>query len=194
MEARDARKMSYDDYVALCDSSPTKYEYVNGEAFSMAGGTPRHSAICANVLVALGAALRGRPCRVYQSDLRVRVEATGLSTYPDVTVVCGPIAPSAKDGLAAINPTVIVEVTSESTEAFDRGGKFQHYQAIRSLTDYLVVSHAERRIDHFRRGEAGTWLLTPVGPESPREARLASIDASLSLDDAYAQLEDLPIG
>ena len=158
----------------------------------MAGGTMRHSAVCANVVVALGAALRGSPCRVYQSDLRVRVEATGLSSYPDVTIVCGPAAPSPIDRHAATNPRVIVEVTSESTEAYDRGAKFQHYQAIPSLTDYVLVSDDRIRIDHFRRQGDGTWVLTPVGPVAPTSTRIDSVGVTLSLDDAYAQLDAVP--
>lgn len=185
--------MTYDQYLALVESSETKYEYVNGEAFSMAGGTPRHSAICANVGGALWTALRGKPCRAYQSDLRVRVEATGLSTYPDVTIVCGPVETSAKDRLAAINPRVIIEVTSEATEAFDRGGKFQHYQSISSLSDYLVVSSDRVRIDHYRRQGDGSWLLSPIGPVAPRATRIDPIEATLALDDVYAQLDDAPV-
>lgn len=192
MEARDTRKMTYVEYEALVASSDVKYEYVNGEVFAMAGGTPRHSAICANVLIALGNALRGKPCRVYQSDLRVRVEATGLSTYPDVTIVCGPLEPSPKDRVAATNPRVLVEVTSESTEAYDRGPKFQHYQSIPSLTDYVIVSADRIRIDHYRRQSDGTWVLTPVGPVTPTSTRLDSIDVTLTLDDAYAQLDAVP--
>jgi Uma2 family endonuclease len=186
--------MSYDEYVALVDASETQYEYVNGEAYATAGGTPRHSAVCANVLIALGNLLRGQPCRVYQSDLRVRVEATGMSTYPDVTIVCGPVATSPKDRVAATNPRVIVEVTSESTEAYDRGAKFQHYQAIPSLTDYVVVASDRERVDHFTREPDGSWRLWPIGPTAPRDVRITSIDATLALDDVYAKLDDTPIG
>ncbi len=181
--------MSYAEYAALVAASDVRYEYVNGEAFAMAGGTPRHSAICANALVALANALRGTPFRVYQSDLRVRVEATGLSTYPDVTVVCGPLETSPIDPHAAINPRVLVEVTGESTEAYDRGAKFRHYQGIASLTDYLVISADRKQVDHYRRQGDGAWLLIPVGANGTTSARIESVGATLSLDEIYAQLE-----
>ena len=184
--------MSYEDYVALVAEGEQKFEYVNGEAFAMAGGTPRHAAICANALVALATPLRGTPCRAYQSDLRVRVEATGLSTYPDLTVVCGPLWTSPRDPHAAINPRVIVEVTSGSTEAYDRGAKFRHYQALASLTDYLVVSSERAQIDHYRRQGDGTWLLIPVGPTDRTTTHLESLGVTLALDDVYAQLEGTP--
>ncbi len=179
-----ARKLSstFAEYLALEAASPTRHEYVNGEIFAMAGGTPDHSALAASVIHLLTAALIDRPCRVYTSDLRIRVLATGLGTYPDVSVACGSIEHDPEDANTLVNPVVLVEVLSDSTEAYDRGEKFAHYRRIPSLRDYLLVSQHTARIDHYRRNDDGTWTLTPVEP--PGIVRL-SIGCELSVAAVY---------
>ena len=191
MEAVDSRKMTYEEYLAFEEASDEKHEYVNGEVFAMAGGTIRHAAVCTNVVVALANALKGSPCRAYQSDLRVRAGTTGLTTYPDITVVCGPVIAAKSDRHAATNPKVIVEVVGGSTEAYDRGVKFDHYQTVASLTDYVLVTAERRRIDHYRRHTDGTWILSSAGPVEPAAIRIESIGATLTLEDVYAQLDDV---
>jgi Uma2 family endonuclease len=116
-----AHHVPYSEYLALEASGDGKHDYVAGMVYAMAGGTPEHARLQAALSLALGAALRGKPCAVYSSDLRVRIEATDRSTYPDVTVVCGALKTSAVDNDGVIHPTLLVEVTSESTEANDRG-------------------------------------------------------------------------
>lgn len=147
------------------------------------------------MIVALGIATRGSPCRAYQSDLRVRAGTTGLTTYPDITVVCGPVIAAKNDRHAATNPKVIVEVVGGSTEAYDRPSnrmvKFDHYQTIASLTDYVLVTAERRRIDHYRRHTDGAWLLSSAGPIEPSAIRIESVAATLTLEDVYAQLDDV---
>lgn len=123
----------------------------------MAGGTPAHARLQAAVLFAFERRLEARPCQPFPSDLRVRIAATGMATYPDVTVVCGAVEAAPDDPHTVTNPTVIVEVLSDHTEAYDRGEKFEHYRQIPVLAAYLLVSHRERRIDTWQRAADGTW-------------------------------------
>jgi Uma2 family endonuclease len=136
------------------------------------------------VMAELVVALRGRPCRAYGSDLRVRVDATDLSTYPDITVVCGSLETSVIDRHAATNPIVIVEVLSESTEAYDRGEKFAHYRRIPSLREYVLVSQHKPRIESYFKNEQGIWMLSEAG--AGEKLALAAFEGvSLDVDLIY---------
>lgn len=146
------------EYLARERASDARHEYVNGEIVAMAGGSPAHAQLAYNLIAALGARLRAGPCRGYSSDLRVHVAATRLYTYPDLTVVCGEPRFHTEDGDTLINPTLIAEVLSDATEAYDRGAKFAHYQRLESLREYVLVSQNERRIEVFRRAEGGDWM------------------------------------
>lgn len=159
--------MTYAAYLASEQAGEIKHEYLHGQVYAMAGGTPEHAALTSAVITELSVALRGRPCRVYSSDLRVRIDATDLSTYPDVTVVCGSLITAEIDANAATNPTLIVEVLSDSTEAYDRGEKFAHYRQLPSLREVLLISQRERRIESYRKGDDGVWSL--------REARSGEV-------------------
>ncbi len=175
--------MTYPQYLVFERKSPEKHEYLRGVVWAMAGGTPSHARIASNVGGALIAALKGRPCAVFNSDLRVRVEETDRSTYPDVTVVCQKQLTAQDDPDAVVNPTLIVEVLSDSTEASDRGEKFAHLQRLPSLKEYVLVSQHERRIEVFRRGEGTTWILLPF---TSGQVALKSIDVMLDMADVYA--------
>ena len=155
--------MTYAAYLEAEEASPTKHEYLRGEVYAMAGGTPEHAALMMAVGAELTMALRGRPCRVYASELRIRIEATDLSTYPDVSVVCGPPAISNIDRNAITNPVLIVEVLSDSTEAYDRGEKFGHYRHLPSLREYLLVSQHRPKLESYRKNEQGIWMLSEAG-------------------------------
>lgn len=155
--------MTYEEYLAAERCSDVKHEYLRGEAYAMAGGTPTHAGLAMAVGVALSNALAGRPCRVYGSDLRVRIDATDLSTYPDITVICGRFESASIDPDAATNPMLIVEVLSDSTEAYDRGEKFAHYRRIPSLREYLLVSQREPRLESYARNAEGSWVLAEAG-------------------------------
>jgi Uma2 family endonuclease len=175
-------RMSYAQYLALERSSEVKHEYLRGEVFAMAGGSPEHARLAANIIGELGAALRGRPCAVFTSDARVRVEATDRATYPDVTVVCGRLEHSREDPDSITNPVVIVEVLSDAIEADDRGEKFAHYRRLVSLREYLLVSQRARRLEVYRRRD-DRWLLDEAG--AGQILRLHSNDVDLAVDEVY---------
>lgn len=180
--------VTHAQYVALERASAAKHELVNGEIVAMSGGSPAHSLIAANVTRLLGNLLVSDPCAVFNSDLRVVVKATGLTTYPDVTVVCGPRELHPEDDHAITNPRVILEVLSPTTEAYDRGAKFAHYQSVPSLEEYVLVASVGRRIEHYRRQPTGQWLLTThVADDASVE--LPALGGSVRLGDVYAKVE-----
>jgi Uma2 family endonuclease len=156
--ARGHHRYTYADYVALELESITKHEFFDGEIYAMAGGSEDHSALSAQVQRALGNAIGDRPCRVHTSDLRVYVEAVGLATFPDGSVIYGGMEQHEPSPRAtALNPLVLIEVTSNSSEDYDTGAKLEYYRTIASLRDYIIVSHRERRIAVHSRGEAAAW-------------------------------------
>jgi len=155
---RPHHRNTYAQYVAIERDSAIKHEFFDGEIYAMAGGTEDHSALSANVIVALGQALEDRPCRVHTSDLRIYVEAVGLATFPDGSVICGalqkhPPGPEA----TATNPLVLIEVTSDSSESYDTGFKLEAYRTIPSVRDIILISHRERCITVHHRDAAGAW-------------------------------------
>jgi Uma2 family endonuclease len=154
----------FDEYVLLEEMSTVKHEFLDGEVWAMAGGTPDHAAIAGNVITLLSAGLRGKRCRVFTSDLRIRVMQTGLGTYPDASVICDRIELDPEDhkGHTAVNPTVLVEVLSPSTEDYDRGEKLDHYKRIPSLREVMLVAHETRQVIVWRHsGES--WVSSAVG-------------------------------
>jgi len=177
-------RMTYAEYLAAEAASGIRHEYLNGEVWAMAGGTPEHAALALAVGSELRSALRGKPCRAYSADLRVRIVDTGLSTYPDVSVVCGQLETAPDDKDAVTNPIVLVEVLSESTEGYDRGAKAAHYRRIPSLREYVLVAQAEPRIEVFRRAESGRWELLEARPGETIE--LASLGVQLDVAAVYA--------
>ena len=185
-----ARKISftYAEYLKREETSETKHEFLNSEIFAMAGGTPEHARLAPRASAALIAQLRGRRCVVFSSDMRIRVLATGLATYPDLSVVCTRAEYDPEDSNSLVNPIVLVEVLSDSTEAYDRGEKFAHYRRIPSLKEYVLISQRERRIEVFRRNEDGSWTLFEAG--AGQSVKLPSIDCELSVDEVYANALD----
>lgn len=176
------------EYLALERASDRKHEFVDGAIVAMAGARPPHNILAANVTAALVALTRGQPCVTMTSDQRVHVPTTGLYAHPDVTVACGDRRYDDGDPPSLLNPTVLVEVTSDSSEDFDRGTKFLHYQAIAELCDYVIVSHRERRIDHFRREGGGQWHLTTHTREDAR-VELSGLGGVIAHADVYAGVE-----
>lgn len=183
MSAVPLRKATYEEYLALERDSETKHEYVNGEIYAMAGGTPEHGRLATKLAQLVRNALAKRPCELYSSDVRVRVEATGRSTYPDLSIVCSKIVPSAEDPDAITNPIVLIEVLSPSTEMDDRGNKWAHYRRIPSLECYVLVSQGERSIETYRR-EGKRWIYEAFGPGEV--ASVAGAEVTLAVDDLYA--------
>lgn len=153
------KSISLLEYQTLDAASEVKNEYFRGEVFAMAGGTPEHSLICANFIREAGNALKGKPCVVYTSDLRVKVDETGLYTYPDASVICGELLRDEFVSNTALNPTVIVEVLSESTETYDRGKKSSHYRQIESLQELVLISQDRVSVECYVRKPQGQWLL-----------------------------------
>lgn len=188
LPAADLR-ISYAAYLLLESKSEVRHEYVDGTLYAMSGGKPVHARLASAVTEVLGPALRGGPCATYSSDLRVYIPADGRSTYPDLTVICGPVEHHPVDPDAAINPSVIVEVLSDSTEAYDRGEKFSAYRTLPSLADFVMLLPDAVRIEHFQRRDGGQWVFRACGPGDV--LALAS-GATLAVDDVYAGVELLP--
>jgi len=184
LQGRRLHRYTYAEYVALERESPTKHEFLDGEIYAMAGGSEDHSALAAEVLRALGNAIGDRPCRVHTSDMRIYIEAVGMATFPDGAVICGPFEQHAPSPEAtAINPLVLVEVTSDSSEEYDTGTKFEAYRTIPSLRDSIVVSHRERRITVHHRDERAEWT-TRVAISNGR-VFVESMAATLVVNDVY---------
>lgn len=172
---------SYEEYLRALEVSGVKLEYCDGEIYAMAGGTPAHADLAAAAIRLLGNALAGR-CRVSSSDLKVRVEATDLSTFPDATVVCGERHVAAVDSNAVINPTLLVEVTSKSTEDYDRGEKLAHYKQLPSLVAVLIISHRRPQVTVIERTATG-WREREL--RAGEEVELEAPELSVRVDDLY---------
>ena len=181
---RRLQQYTYADYVAVEQTSSGKHEFFDGQIYAMAGGSEEHSALAAEVLRAFGNALGERPCRAHTSDLRIYVEAAGLATFPDGAVICGALEQhGASPRATALNPIILLEVTSDSSEDYDTGMKFELYQMIPSLREYVVVSHRERRIVVHRRMDDQQWRsLVAVANAS---VIVATIGAELYVDTIY---------
>lgn len=175
---------TYADYLAAQAMSEVRLEYFDGDIYAMAGGTPEHAAISAQVIAALSSALQGR-CLVFSSDLRIHIAASGLATYPDVSVVCGANQLSPLDPHAVTNPTVVAEVTSPSTEDYDRGEKLSQYKQLPSLKAVLIVSHQQRRVTLHAR-EASQWSTREF--RSQEKFIVPGVDVQLDVDGLYGTL------
>jgi Uma2 family endonuclease len=175
----DRSKVTADEYLAWERAQDTKHEFFHGEVFAMSGGSYRHNALGASISAVLRAALRGRGCFVLTSDQRVSLWNQERYVYPDTTVVCGAAESQTGTGDVLVNPGVIVEVLSGSTESYDRGLKWEGYQRIASLTDYLLVSQSKVQIEQFRRREHNHWDYYSYGPG---ERVVLSNGAELELD------------
>ncbi len=187
MAAQPNATMSVEEYLEFERASETKHEYYGGEVLAMAGASYDHNTIVGNVFATLRTQLRGKPCRVNFSDIRVQIPDSGLFTYPDLTVVCGP--PQFRDERrdALLNPKVIIEVLSPSTESHDRGRKFQYYRTIASLDEYVLITQETPRIEHFVRQANDLWLFSEaVGLNATLP--LPTIDCTLALAGVYQEV------
>jgi len=162
-DAAEPARIDYHAYLSLERATEQKHEWLEGRVYAMAGGTLEHGQLAMQAgseLVRLASACG---CRVFGADAKVRVRATGLATYADASVVCGPLERDPEDHNAMTNPAVLVEVRSDSTEAYDRGEKFEHYRQIPSLRDYVLISQRRKRVEVYSRDELDRWVLTAVG-------------------------------
>jgi Uma2 family endonuclease len=162
--AQPQKRYTPEEYYALEREAAYKSDFYDGEIFSMAGGTDEHSAICGNIIIAVGSRLRGSDCVIRESNLRLKIQATGLVTYPDAAVYCGQAQFAADDSTrqTRIDPTVIFEVLSKSTEGYDRGLKFESYRQIPSLKAYVLVSQVAAHVEVNEPSADGSWILRDV--------------------------------
>jgi Uma2 family endonuclease len=190
---KTVKRYTPQEYYALERLADYKSDYYQGEIFAMAGGTARHSLITMNIGREVGNRLKGKPCRAYESNLRMAVLATGLRTYPDVSVYCGPlIFDKADDGVeTAVNPTVLFEVLSKSTEAYDRGLKSENYRRVESLRAYVLVSQDAPHAEIYERQTGGSWLLREVNTVGAALS-IPALEIDLPLAEVYDGVEFPP--
>jgi Uma2 family endonuclease len=183
-EPRRHHRYTYAEYVALETYSDVKHEFLDGDIYAMAGGSRNHAALAIAIASALLNAVRGGSCTVQGSDLRIYVEAGRLATFPDVSVICGPIQlHPAGPQETALHPMILVEVTSDSSEEYDLGEKREFYQTIPTLREYIIVSHRERRITvHAREGDGWTSRISARGDRFAAP----SLETDIAVDDIYA--------
>ena len=175
------------EYLALERAAEYKSEYLAGEIYALAGAGEQHNTLTLNIAAELRTQFRGRPCRVYASDLRVKIAASGLYTYPDVVTACGELRFEDGHRDTLLNPTVVFEVLSPSTEAYDRGKKFAHYRRLESLMEYVLVAQDEVYVEHYTR-QGNDWLLREARARGDT-IRLPSIAAALTLASIYENVE-----
>lgn len=178
-----------EEYLAVERRNEYKSEYIDGEMIAMTGASRRHNIITFSVVKALGRQLEGRPCEGYANDMRVRIVSKReyAYTYPDVVVVCG--EPQFEDGHldTLLNPTVIIEILSESTERYDRGKKFSFYRTIESLAEYVLVAQDESRVEQYARQQDGRWMLSDHRSLED-VVELVSVQCSLALQEVYEKV------
>ena len=181
-------RITTEEYLAQERAAQTKSEYFNGEVFAISGASPAHVLIVTNVVSELRGQRRARDCAVYSTDLRVKVSATGLYTYPDVVVVYGAARFEDEHADTLVNPKVIVEVLSKSTQDYDRGAKFDQYRTIESFTEYVLIAQDKPHVEHFVRQSPSQWLLSETG-HMDDTVTLESIGCQLTLRDVYEKVE-----
>lgn len=184
MSSAAKTKLTVAEYLAFERSSESKHEFFDGELFAMTGGTPAHSLIASNFIREAGNALKDRPCVVYTSDLRVKVNATGLYTYPDVTIVCGEQKFDDDQRDTLINPTIVVEVLSKSTASYDRGPKSKHFRKIDSLQALILIEQDCPVVEVYCRQSDGKWILSDA-TELTESIAIEPIGISIPLAEIY---------
>lgn len=187
MASNPITKVTAEEYLALDRAAELRSEFLDGEIIAMSGGSARHSRLQMNLGLEIQLALRGTPCEAFNSDLRVRVSSR-MYTYPDLSVVCGKLMLADQRQDILLNPTVVFEVLSPTTEHYDRGVKFQHYREVESLQDYILVAQDQVRIEQYTRGESNTWTLRDHQLASD-VLRITSIGVSLPLAAIYDRIE-----
>jgi Uma2 family endonuclease len=185
MSAVPKPRLTPEQYLAIERKAAFRSEYYNGEMFAMAGVSKEHSRVKDNLIVLIGSRLWGGSCRTHSSDMRVKVSRTGLYTYPDIVITCGEERYEDDVVDTLLNPQVVIEVLSDSTEKYDRGKKFRHYQQIDSFREYVLVSQDEPVVERFVRQADGSWATTFV-EGLDREFAFATVPVRVPLADIYA--------
>lgn len=188
MSAQTLLTMTEIEYLMFERTSTIKHEYYHGHIYAMTGAKEAHNIIAGNTIATLHGQVRHKPCRIYPSDMRVKVLETGLNTYPDITILCG--QPHFTDTVhdTVTNPIVIIEILSPSTERYDRGLKFKNYRTISTLMDYILIAQDQPHIENYARQEDGRWALQEaVGKEA--SLLITSIECVLRLEDIYEKVD-----
>ncbi len=186
---RRQRLFTEEEYLSLEDEALEKSEFFQGRIYAMSGGSSNHSIISVNATIAFGTALRNRPCIVYNSDFRVRVSQSNLYTYPDLSIACeNPLLYFFKNTQTLMNPTLILEVLSPSTEKYDQTAKFESYKLIPTLTDYLLVAQDRAKVEHFVRQDDDSWTCT-VSEGLDATVKIDSLECELPLSEIYLKVE-----
>lgn len=175
------------EYLAIERGGQQKNEYFNGEIFAMGGASERHNLIVVNVIASLHGQIRNKPCKVYSSDMRVKISQTGLYTYPDIVALCGETKFDDEQQDTLLNPQIIIEVLSKSTEGYDRGEKFAHYRKIASLMEYVLISQDKNHIEHYMRQPDNQWLMSEIS-EPQERCELPSLQCTLLIRDVYDKI------
>ncbi len=190
VQPKEKAQMTPEEYLKLEETSEIKHEYFDGGVFAMTGASLNHNQINANIMRELGIQLKNSPCRPLSSDMRVKVEEIEKYTYPDIAVVCAEVRLEERKGLdTLLNPIVLMEILSESTEAYDRGKKFTHYRLIPSLREYILVSQSDCNVERFVRCDSGIWQILPPCTDMAQSVSIESIDCELLLSDIYYRVD-----
>jgi Uma2 family endonuclease len=184
MGAVPLHQMTEEEYLLFETEATERHEYYQGEVFAMAGGSVEHARIMMNASREISQRLKGKRCEAFGSDLRVHVDAAGLYTYPDISIICGDIKRHKGRKDTVTNPAVLIEVLSPDTERYDRGQKFDFYREIPSLKEYILISSTRVKAEHFQRQESGQWLLT-IYSEPDETLQIQSIGAGIPLSEIY---------
>lgn len=184
--AANNRRMTGEEYLAFERTSEIKHEFLDGEVFAMSGANRRHGLILGNLFASMHGQLKAGDCEIFPNDMRVRVSPTGLYTYPDIVVACNNPEFESKELDTLLTPTVIVEVLSDSTKDYGRGGKWKHYRQIDSLKHYLLVSQSAMEIEMYTRMADDSWRLTDHQP--PEDVWIEAIQCGVNWDEVYARV------
>jgi Uma2 family endonuclease len=187
MTGTSSQKLTPQEYLAIERAAEFKSEFFDGEMFAMAVISKDHSRITVNLTGGFHAAIRGKDCELFSSDLRVKVSANGLYTYPDLTIVCGPVDVEDEQADVLLNPTLIIEVLSPGTEHYERGKKFDLYRELDSLKEYVLVSQDQYRVEQFLRGNGSEWGCRVAFKEDDI-VEFPSVGCSIPLKDIYARV------
>ena len=187
MSAQPQSFLTPQDYLDWERRQESRHEFIDGHVYAMTGASRAHNVLCTSLVANLYQQLRGKPCEVYANNMRVKVSETGMYTYPDIVAVCG--EPRFEDAAVdtLLNPVLIIEVLSETTERHDRGAKFTHYRSLASLREYLLISQNEYRVEHYARQPGNHWLLTEYQDRGDC-IDLTSLDARICLAEVYERL------
>jgi Uma2 family endonuclease len=188
MNAEPILKYTVEEYLELEEASLEKNEFYKGEIFAMAGASIPHNEIVANTLVDIGSYLRDKKCRIYPSDLRIHSITNSLYTYPDLSIICDDIETVGKRKNTVTNPTVLIEILSETTQDYDLGAKFKLYRDIESLKEYILISSLETLVEKYDKQADGSWVLHEYKKETDT-FKITSIDLLVTVKDLYRNVD-----